>query len=275
MLYSRPIRRILLGSGVIAFCVVTAASSGQATASNRWAETSANESSPFCRHRVRTVSEKVAVRFLTDKSSYSPGESATFRVDNVGGTPVRPIGEYFSLERFVNGSWSLSPESRHIFSRVRLGILEPGKSGFCRRFPISSDIAPGHYRFRKIVTVQPHKQRQLTADFHINPEHTNYETETTTGRPWYFRQQLGRLTVEIFVTWPSCSLKTVPTIHADVIERPGRAVITTRVYVPPPPPGKCLRLLRRQDIRVRLDRPVAALKLFDGSYSPPRLRWPV
>jgi hypothetical protein len=47
------------------------------------------------------------------------------------------------------------------------------------------------------------------------------------------------------------------------------------VHVPAHPPGTpCQRSRRRGSIRVHLRRPVAKLKLYDGSYTPPRLRWP-
>lgn len=95
------------------------------------------------------------------------------------------------------------------------------------------------------------------------------------ARPWHFGRQLGRLTVEISVGWRACSRATVPTIRAYVVRRPGRAVITTRVHAPPhSPDSPCMRLLGVRNIRVRLDVPVSRLKLFDGSFSPPKLRWP-
>src|SRR5262245_59291161 len=114
--------RALCASAVLAIYAGVAISAGRASAS-------ASEDNPFCRHRVRTVTVQAAAPFLTGRSSYLPGESAVFRVDNVGGLPIRLIGEYFALERFVNGEWSVAPESPKVFSRIRLGILEPGKSG--------------------------------------------------------------------------------------------------------------------------------------------------
>jgi len=142
-------------------CSFALASSGQARRSN-------SDGDSFCRDRIATVTSKVAVRFITNRESYSAGETAMFRIDNVGGVPIRLIGEYFSLERFADGQWRVAPESPHAFSKIRLGILEPGKSGFCRVFRIPSNIAPGHYRFRKVVTISSsHKQRRLFAGFHI------------------------------------------------------------------------------------------------------------
>jgi hypothetical protein len=97
----------------------------------------------------------------------------------------------------------------------------------------------------------------------------------STARPWHFRRRLGFRTVEIAVSWTACNRRPASTIRTRVIERPGRAVITTLVHVPAPPTGTpCLRQRQRRNIRVRLAMPVAQLKLYDGSYSPPRLRWP-
>lgn len=97
---------------------------------------------------------------------------------------------------------------------------------------------------------------------------------TTTAHPWHFRRRLGVRTVEISVSWAACVRRPASTIQKHVIEHPGRAVITTIVQVPTPPPGTaCLKLRQKRNIRVRLGTPVAQLKLYDGSYSPPKLRW--
>lgn len=137
------------------------------------AKGSVSENNPFCRHRVKIVSQTFAVRFRINASSYQPGKSAVFRVDNIGRVPIGLIGEVFSLERFTDGKWRISPQSPRAFSRIRLGVLGSGKSGFCRSFTIPSDIEPGHYRFRKVVTVGLHrKRRRLFVRFHVrtNPD---------------------------------------------------------------------------------------------------------
>jgi hypothetical protein len=98
---------------------------------------------------------------------------------------------------------------------------------------------------------------------------------TTTARPWHFRRRLSVRTVEISVGWTACGRRPDSKIEKHVIEHPGRAVITTLVRVPALPPGTaCLRLRQRRNIRVRLRTPVSQHKLYDGSYSPPKLRWP-
>jgi hypothetical protein len=98
---------------------------------------------------------------------------------------------------------------------------------------------------------------------------------TTTARPWHFRRRLGVRTVELAVSWTACSRQPASTVRTHLIEHPGRAVITTLVHVPARPPATpCLKQRQRRNIRVRLGAPVAQLKLYDGSYSPPKLRWP-
>lgn len=161
---SRPIYRFWVILSAIAICGLSSALSG-------YAQISSNENDPFCRDRVKIARQGLAGRFVTSKPNYRPSETAVFRIDNVGRISIGLIGEDFSLQRFVDGNWRIAPESPHAFSKIRLGILAPGKSGFCRVFPISSDIAPGHYRFRKIVTVRStHKHKQLTASFHISTD---------------------------------------------------------------------------------------------------------
>lgn len=123
---------------------------------------------PFCRHWVKSVSNKVLVRFLIDRPTYRPREVAKFRIDNIGSVPVRLISEYFSLERLVKSGWEVSPASPHAFSKIRLGVLEPGEAGFCKAFSIPDDLPAGEYRFRKVVVIATsHKRKQLLARFHV------------------------------------------------------------------------------------------------------------
>lgn len=134
-------------------------------------------------------------------------------------------------------------------------------------WPIPVDAADGH-------ETQSACSVPACTDVESASPRINDSSGAATARPWHFRRQLGRSTVEISVSWAACR-RTVPKIKVRVVERPHRAVITTRVHVPARPPGtSCLRLRGRRSIRVRLGRPVAGLKLFDGSFSPPKLRWP-
>jgi hypothetical protein len=95
-----------------------------------------------------------------------------------------------------------------------------------------------------------------------------------TARPWHFRRTVGERTVEISVGWGACSRKPAPTIEGKVTRRPGQAVITVFVEVPSPPPDTpCQRLRLKRNIRVQIGTPVDQLKLYDGSFSPPKLRW--
>lgn len=94
-------------------------------------------------------------------------------------------------------------------------------------------------------------------------------------RPWHFERRLGARTVEVSVSWTECRRRPAATVTKQIVERPGRAIITTTVHVPTRPAGTaCLRLRAKQNVRVRLQTPDAQLKLYDGSYSPPKLRWP-
>lgn len=127
-----------------------------------------NEDNPFCLRKVRIIRSRLAIRFHTRMSSYRPGETAVFRIDNVGRISIGLIGEEFELERNENGRWKKDAASPDVFSKIRLGILGPGESGFCRSFPIPSDIAQGRYRFRKDVVISStHRRQWLIARFDI------------------------------------------------------------------------------------------------------------
>jgi hypothetical protein len=59
-----------------------------------------------------------------------------------------------------------------------------------------------------------------------------------------------------------------------VVERPGRAVITISERPVPVNPGShCLKSRGRSELRVRLGAPISELDLYDGSASPPQLRF--
>lgn len=94
------------------------------------------------------------------------------------------------------------------------------------------------------------------------------------SHPWHFDRRLGARTIQIDVSFGACARQPSPAISPRVVERPGRAVITAFVRLPPQPPAtKCLRLRLERRLRVRLGSPVAALVLYDGSFSPPRIRY--
>jgi hypothetical protein len=90
---------------------------------------------------------------------------------------------------------------------------------------------------------------------------------------WTLTRVPGSKTVEIAVPFSSCVRR--PAISPHVVERPGRAVITVFGEPPDPNPRPCLRSRGIRRLEVRLKRPLAGLKLFDGSSDPPRLRWPL
>jgi Bacterial Ig-like domain len=126
------------------------------------------EDDPFCRDHVRLVKKHFAVRFRTDAAKYGAGGTAVFRLDNIGRVAAWLIGEEFAVDRYENGRWVLDPATPNGFPRIRLGVLKPGESGFCRSFSIPAEMAPGHYRFRKNVGAgSAHKRKRLTAEFRI------------------------------------------------------------------------------------------------------------
>jgi hypothetical protein len=83
---------------------------------------------------------------------------------DLGTVSIGLIGEEFVFERYVEGRWTRDPASPRAFTKIRLGILSPGESGFCRSLSLPSDAPPGQYRFRKDVTVgNSERPKRLTA----------------------------------------------------------------------------------------------------------------
>lgn len=139
---------------------------GWASASD--AEGRPAESSPFCRDRVKVVKSGLAARLVADAPSYLPGSNAVFRVDVVGTVPIGLIGEEFIFERYEGDGWVKDLGSPKGFTKIRLGLLEAGESGFCRSFEIPPDTSAGRYRFRKDVVGGKKKRTvRLTSVFEV------------------------------------------------------------------------------------------------------------
>jgi hypothetical protein len=127
-----------------------------------------SEDASFCRKQVEISTPGFGAELLASKASYEPGAQAVFRIDNKGSVPVSLVGESFALERFQDGRWVKDPSSPKVFTRIRLGSLRPGKSGFCRTFEIPVEQQEGVYRFRKSVGVDnKHGGRALSATFRV------------------------------------------------------------------------------------------------------------
>lgn len=92
---------------------------------------------------------------------------------------------------------------------------------------------------------------------------------------WKFHRTLGAQTVELSVGWTACKAEFAPTFRKYVTESPGRATITIFEEASEVPPGThCFKSRGTHRLRVRLDRKIEKLMVFDGSFSPPKLRWP-
>jgi hypothetical protein len=82
--------------------------------------------------------------------------------------------------------------------------------------------------------------------------------------------------VSIGLTVPYCQFRRKPRIrHIKVDESSKTAVITVVVAFPRhDAKGNCFGVQLLLGRKIRLEHPVSTLKLYDGSRSPPALRWP-
>jgi hypothetical protein len=95
-----------------------------------------------------------------------------------------------------------------------------------------------------------------------------------TAHPWKFQRILGASTVELSVGWTACNPELVPRFRKSVTESRGRAKITIFEKAREVPPGThCVRSRGKTRLRVRLHQQLEKLKVFDGSSSPPVLRF--
>lgn len=139
---------------------------GSAQAADRPAENAS-----FCRKRVKVNTAGFGARLRVSRTIYAPGAQAEFRIDNMGSVAISLIGEPFVLEHFENGMWLKDPSSPKAFTRIRLGALGSGRSGFCRTFEIPVEQPEGTYRFRKSVGVEGIQgRRALSAVFKVGAD---------------------------------------------------------------------------------------------------------
>lgn len=95
-----------------------------------------------------------------------------------------------------------------------------------------------------------------------------------TAHPWKFQGILGTSTVELSVGWTACNPELVPKFRKSVTESRGRTTITIFEEAREVSPGtRCLRSRGNTRLRVRLHQRLKKLKVFDGSSSPPVLRF--
>lgn len=95
-----------------------------------------------------------------------------------------------------------------------------------------------------------------------------------TPHVWKFHGTLGAHTVKMSVSWIACQAGLGPRIQKHVTGSRGRTTITIFEKAREIPPGTpCLRSRGTHQLRVRLGQQVEKIKIYDGSVSPPVLRF--
>jgi hypothetical protein len=99
------------------------------------------------------------------------------------------------------------------------------------------------------------------------------EAASASAHPWKFRRIVGARTFELAVGWIACNRQLMPKFESKVTERPGRAIVTVIERMADASGVRCLKVRGSHHMRIRLRAPVRGLTLFDGSSSPPTLRF--
>lgn len=95
-----------------------------------------------------------------------------------------------------------------------------------------------------------------------------------TAHAWKFQGLLGERTIELSVGWTACKADLSPKFRKSVTEGRGRATITIFEEAREVPPGThCFRSRGIRRLRVRFGQQVEKIKIYDGSSSPPALRF--
>ncbi len=245
----------------------------------------------------RAVKAHSSLKLSANRPTFEPGGAGYLRVENYGTVPATFLHQY-RIWRLGDGSGELQLPPQ-VYSGVR-PLVGAGRAGGCIQFSVPADAPAGEYqvgveakdslmsRWTVLLTRFEVEVTRIAPQGYPNsgicdssdcprdppPNGTHRAAVVVSSHPWHLRRMLGLRTIKVAIGWTSCG-RSAPTIHADVVERPGRAVITTLARSQPLPPGTaCLKMRGIAYKQIRLGAPVADLKLFDGSYAPPRLRSP-
>lgn len=112
----------------------------------------------------RVVKRRPAVVLGLAKTRLHVGERLVWRVENRG-TTFASFGLTYSIERYQDGAWTVDPVSPDGFTLPALSI-GPGLTEECPAVKLDN---PGHYRFRKPVSIAGERSRELAVDFHVLP----------------------------------------------------------------------------------------------------------
>jgi hypothetical protein len=235
----------------------------------------------------RGAAESGRVRIQIRPTIVRAGSSVRFRTEN--GTADNLINSWvYSVQVYIGESWQradFSPLGPWPDSRRQ---IRPGRWSLWEEVPIPSDVMPGLYHIKKGIDVRG-RQRWITRSFEvvadgrgalpsagdlITPPNGPSTQEEDGPLSWKFKSVLGRHSIEISVGWSSCA-GGPPAVRPQVSQGRGRAVITIHRIPATEAPGPCLKSRGVHLMRIRLAGAVADLQIYDGSSSPPALRFPV
>jgi len=90
------------------------------------------------------------VRLGLDKRKVKPGQRVLIRVENLG-SATPSYGEYFGVQRLVNGRWIKPPRLPIGTWLAWFGAAGPGEAGRCSILKIPAEFPDGRYRIVKPV----------------------------------------------------------------------------------------------------------------------------
>jgi hypothetical protein len=100
----------------------------------------------------RVVKPKIDMRFVTDATSYRPGETVFARLENPGAA-FALYGEEFKVEGLQGETWGPVPAAPGPYG-IGLQYVAPGTtSRYCLPFPIPATMPPGRYRLAQETVI--------------------------------------------------------------------------------------------------------------------------
>ncbi|MGB7587557.1 MAG: immunoglobulin-like domain-containing protein [Solirubrobacterales bacterium] len=115
----------------------------------------------------RILKRRTDVDLSLARQQLRVGDDLVSELENPGTTSLF-FGLGWSVDRFEAGEWKRDPVTPSGFPEVGF-VMVGGEAEECRSLEIPSNMAPGHYRFRKKVAVVGGAARYLSTEFDVLP----------------------------------------------------------------------------------------------------------
>jgi len=117
----------------------------------------------------RILKARTQVRQSISPTTAHGGDLLLASTENLGTTPIGSGNDFF-IERYETGQWVLDSLTPSGFAGIGV-VIFGGVAYDCHVLRLPIGVAPGHYRFHKVIELSPAHgpKRDVYADFFVSP----------------------------------------------------------------------------------------------------------